>query len=201
MLENMPPMWFVKMQKECPSVPEGIPYVRHLGEFNPNIVRVFVDKYGAKGMVFWEPFAGHLGLNHTIEICATHGVRLIACDIASCDERVIRANSISTRPSEPIDGMIFHPPYYGSAPMSNVEGEISLDYDNYFGNLEMVADNADMIMKVGSHVCSVGRTLTVEGDKYRLDWIFAKLFIDRGYEVVDVFGSMPDCVVILEKKR
>lgn len=197
---EMPPFWFIRKQQECPSIPEGIPYVRHLGEFNPNIVRIFVDKYGKKGMVFWEPFAGHVGLNHTIEICAAHGVGLIAYDIAPCNNRVAQANSVVNRPSMLLDGVIFHPPYYGSAPMSNVEGEISLDYDGYFDNLNLTAENIDMGLRKGGYVCTVGRTLTIDRKKYRLDWLFAKLFIDRYYEVVDVFSSMPDCVVILEKQ-
>jgi hypothetical protein len=186
-----------------------IPYNHQICEFNPYIVDLFAKNYLKSGDKAWEPFAGHFSPNKTIDICAKYGVNLYSFDIAPIDSRVVKADSTITKLNCKIQGAIFHPPYLGSSPMSNENGELSkLSTEQYWNGLKNTVKLIDESMDHG-FVCIVGRILFARqpdkghfrqpSQKIQLDWMFTELFVELGFGMKEIYNSPPDWVIVLEK--
>jgi hypothetical protein len=153
------------------------------------------------GSVMWEPFAGHLGINKTINLCKGYGIKLLAYDVDPIDKRITKADSTNCSLNEQISGLIFHPPYFTAKPMSLEKGELSLcDEEGYLDGLRRTAKIADDNMMEGGRVCAVGRTIKMFDKSLHLEWVFTQIFLDLGYRFVKMYKSVPDWAVILEKE-
>jgi len=168
---------------------------------NPGIVDEFVSKHVSVGSVLWEPFAGHTSSNKTIDICSEHDVNLIAFDIFPSDSRVVQSDSTVSGPICAIDGVIFNPPYLSTSPMSAEQGELSIcSDDDYFAGLRKTVSIISESMQLGK-ICVVGRPVKIGKEKMDLDWIFTSLFLDIGCDMIDVYSSIPDWVIVLERHQ
>jgi hypothetical protein len=191
---------FLTMKHSAKRLDDNKNYNINSGEFNPEIVKHFCNKYVNKNDILWEPFAGHTNLNKTFIFCEEKEIKYIGYDICSNDVKIEKKNSIVEYPKESVRAVVFHPPYYGSSPFSNEYGEISgiNSFNTYIKSLNSVIENISKCMFSGN-VCVVGRSVLVKKERYALDWIFSKLFIDNGFEIKEVISSVPDWVVILGK--
>jgi len=198
------PFWFTKMKHDAGDVPDSGGYDLNVGEFNPQIVKLFAEAYlkPLGDFVVWEPFAGHTRLSPTIFACRMIGGRVIAYDIAAEHNGVVKANSLEQGPGEPINGVVFHPPYFTTAPESFEDGEISLlaDFDGYLDQLAKTAKFAWDALKSNGVVCLVTRCVSVASRQVHVDWAMVKLFLDAGFQVCEVYRSVPDVVVFLRKE-
>jgi len=198
-----PPPWYREAKHKAPRLCENqtYPYNFRMGEFCPGSLDRFLKRHAASGSTLWEPFAGHTSLNQTIDICAGFGVRLVAHDISPIDERVVQADSTRVGPGLPINGVIFHPPYYGAGCVfSDQEGELSSeeDLDSYLAAINRCIDRVDEVMEEG-YIYLVARTYPVKGKSFSLDWVLTNEFLSRGYEFEEALCDTPDWIVYLSK--
>ena len=200
----IPPSWYREAKHKAPRVwppNQTYPYDHRAGEFCPAAVESFLQRHVEAGSVLWEPFAGHTSHNQTIDICAALNMRLIAHDIDPTDKRVIKADSTRTGPGCSINGVIFHPPYYGAGCLFSEEpGELAAieNIDGYMQAINKTIDIVDAAMTVG-HVCLVARTYRAQGKTIHLDWLLTSAFLSRSYTFVYVECNMPDWIIYLSK--
>jgi hypothetical protein len=151
--------------------------------------------------VIWEPFAGHTGKSKNHDYAKGIDLKLISYDLEPVDGRVILADSTVTGPGTKIGGLFFHPPYFGTAPMSLDERDISLirDWDVYLKSLKKVVQIAGLMMEEDGIVCAIGRDYRFNGKRVRLDRAFIELFESDSFEILKVFESEPDVAVVFKK--
>jgi len=173
-------------------------------ESNPVIFEEFVgdvlenDNLPA---VIWEPFAGHTGRSKNQDFAASIGLKLLSFDLAPSDERVVKADSTVTGPGEAIGGVFFHPPYFGTAPLSSDERDLSLieGWKDYIEALRKTVQIASLFTVDGGLVCAVGRDYRHRGDRIRLDLEYIRLFEKDWFKIHTVMGSEPDVAMIFKK--
>ena len=95
--------------------------------------------------------------------------------------------------------LLFHPPYYGTMPMSNDRRDLSFVKDklDYMKKLGVVVDNAIPFMVPNGLVCAVGRDYRVGGERCNLNLMFLQLFENKGFVLKQVWQSVPDVVMIM----
>lgn len=174
------------------------------GEMNPVIFDEFVGEVLDRDVspVIWEPFAGHTGPSKAQDFAASiDGLTLVSFDLAPCDFRVVAADSTFVGPGRFVGGVLFHPPYYGSAPLSDKFGEVSLleDEEAYRAALLKTADFVRIFLEPKGLVCAVGRYYRHAGVRIRLDEWYVELFESIGLALVSVWQSEPDVVLLFEK--
>jgi len=194
---------YIALRQHAVVLGDAGDYEMAKGQTNPAIFDELVDRMFQADVlpVIWEPFAGHVGRSHSHDVCESCQMKLISYDIFPSDERVIRADSTRTGAGEPIGGMIFHPPYYGSCPLSKEKGEISLieDREAYLDALRSVVKFSFEDMVKGGMVCVVCRRYRHGGEDIRLDEWFLDIFQEAGFILVEVWSSEPDIILVMEK--
>lgn len=207
MVDNLPiiemPDWYRKKSGEAPHLPDTGGYNLYVGEMNPCILDAFFERLNGP-KTLWEPFAGHTRPNWTVEYCEKAGHRLIAYDIHPCDERVVKADSTLTGPPESIGGVIFHPPYFTTDPMSGESGEIAVcaTLRDYLAAVEAVVVVASAVLESGGIVCSVNRSVHLFTEWINVNWNVVDIFLRRGFRLfsgIAIVKSTPDVIVFLEK--
>ena len=141
-------------------------YRHDVGEMNPYIMLRFFDilRNKEKKPVVWEPFAGtsfegSSKVSIAYNVAEDVGVKLISYGLCPEDNRVQVCNSVEEGPKTTINGMLFHPPYFGTCEMSKDKNDISC-IDNkvgYMDKLSKVVDNGIDCMVDNGLVCAVGR--------------------------------------------
>lgn len=178
-------------------------YVLECGEMNPVIFEDFLGEVLNRNVppVIWEPFAGHTGPSKAMDLCMDIGVNLVSCDLEPYDSRIIERDSTISGPGRQIGGMLFHPPYFGTTPMSDREGELSgMSQEFYCEALARTVEFAWTAMAPKGLVCVVCRDYRARGRRIRLDQWFLSLFIERfSFRLVEVWMSEPDIVLIMER--
>jgi len=177
-------------------------YSLELGEMNPVIVDEFSEEVLERELhpVIWEPFAGHTGESNAQNMAEDVGIRLISYDLEPSDNRVLCRDSTEIGPEQLCGGVIFHPPYFGSV-FSEKDGEVSRNYDKYeyIKKLGKTVNFCREYLQKGGLVCAVARDYRNHGKRIRLDEWFLELFENKSFNLVDVWLSEPDVVLILEK--
>jgi hypothetical protein len=173
------------------------------GEMNPSVFEEFVGLVLERGVspAIWEPFAGHTGHNRNLAfVDEVDGLELIQFDIEPHECRVRKADSTMEGPGRFVGGVFFHPPYYGSSPLSREAGEMSVlcDEVEYRAVLTKAAGLARMSLEPNGLVCAVGRDYRHDGKRIRMDVWMVEIFDAMGMRMVDVWQSEPDVAVILE---
>lgn len=180
-------------------------YDRGDGEMNPAIFSYFLGDVLLRSLEssdIWEPFAGHTKKSTNMDLCEKLGVNLIAYDLDPIDDRVKRKDSTVCGPGVPIGGVLFHPPYFGASAMSNEDGEVSLriDRDSYCHAIAKTIVLSMESLVSGGLACVVCRDYRHKGMQITLSEWMCSLFIDRfGFELVEVWSSQPDVILILER--
>lgn len=195
------PFWYVKKVKDASILADEGGYNLYQGEMNPKILDAFLEKFSSS-KVLWEPFAGHTRPNWTIERCSQYGHCLVAYDIHPCDSRVIQADSTCTGPPEQVDGVLFHPPYFTTDPMSGYPNEIATcpTLLTYLRALDSAVQVTSDFLKVGGIVCLVGRSIHLFSEWINVDWYMTDIFLKRKFWLSSIIKSTPDVVVFLEKQ-
>lgn len=193
---------YIQLKSSAVVVPDTGNYKIDAGEMNPFIVERFFSLLGKKPVV-WEPFAGtsfdgssNISMAHNI--ANDTGVRLISYGLCPQDDRIEVCDSVLQGPMVTIDGMLFHPPYFGSSEMSEHEDDLS-SIDNeaeYKDKLGKVIDNGIDRMAENSLVCAVGRDYRHKGKRIRLDLWYLELFEKKGFTLRNVWISSPDIVLL-----
>jgi hypothetical protein len=181
-------------------------YDRFKGEMNPAIFEEFVGQVLDRDVTpaIWEPFAGHTGLSKTQDFAADlDGLTVVSFDVAPCDLRVRKADSTKEGPGRFVGGVLFHPSYYGSAPLSDVAGEVSLleNEEEYRNALGRTVDFARMFLEPGGLVCAVGRGYRHAGKNVRLDVWFVEMFEEAGLVLSEVWQSEPDVALVFQSEK
>jgi hypothetical protein len=190
----------------APVIPDNGGYNLAAGEMNPAIFERFIGivKKLNPSPVVWEPFAGtsYEGSNPrstSQDMAEKEGIRLISYGLAPRDLRIVKADSALTGPNIKIDGALFHPPYYGSSPMSADMSDLSRtgDFSDYRMVMDIVAWRIAKEMNKDGLVCAVGRDYRRYGERIRLDLMYLEIFGRAGFELNEVWQSPPDIVLIL----
>ena len=173
-------------------------------ESNPVFFEEFIgDVFENDGLpsVIWEPFAGHTGKSKNQDFAELIGFKLVSFDLVPCDSRVKKLDSTVTGPDEKVGGVFFHPPYFGTAPLSEDERDLSLiaDWDAYVAALRKTVLIASLMIVDGGLVCAVGRDYRHGGARIRLDLEYLKLFEANSFVIHSVLESEPDVAMIFRK--
>ena len=195
-----------ELRHKCEVVADNGGYNLANGEMNPAIVDRFVEFLSDhEAKVTWEPFANPDG--RTFPPFKEAGIRLIAFSLTSGHPDIVVMDSTIYGPAEydptawAVDGVLFHPPYFGSAPLSEEEGELSLvdSEEKWKEKLQTAADVAMHYCSDDAHICAVGRRYRHGGKEIKLDEWLVAVFSDM--EVVEVWESQPDIAIILRFKK
>jgi len=195
------PSWFRVFRHNAERITEVEDSGWRNGEVNLQLTTEFFDRYFSKGQVIWEPFGG-TGNVRSIDIGLARGIQMITQDISPSDPRVRKADSTEVGPNELVDGIVFHPPYFGSSPFSADGHDLSCleSADEYLTSLCKVANLGVDCLNNGGIICSVGRSYMYRGCRVNLDWWLASLFIGLGFDVDCLWSSIPDMAVILRRR-
>lgn len=179
-------------------------YSLHRAEANPAIFEEFVGvvlENDALPAVIWEPFAGHTGRSKTQDFAAGISLKLVSFDLTPSDERVVKADSTVTGPGEKVGGVFFHPPYFGTAPLSHDERDLSLiaSWAEYTEALRKTVQIASLMTVDGGLVCAIGRDYRHGGERIRLDLEYLRLFEADSFRIHTVMESEPDVAMIFRK--
>jgi len=179
-------------------------YDLHKAELNPVIFEEFIGVVLEKNSlppVVWEPFAGHTGRSRTQDFSERIGLKLISFDIKPSDDRVVRADSMVTGPGMMVGGVFFHPPYFGTTPLSDDSHDLSIisNWDKYVDALSKTVRIASLVTVDGGFVCAIGRDYRSGGERVRLDLEYLRLFEEDSFEIHSVMESEPDVAMIFIK--
>lgn len=197
---------YSRLLHKAPDLEDYSDYTLNTGEMNPVIFSRFVQELVKHNlpMTVWEPFAGTSALHSASrsslqDYAETVGVKLISYGLKPADERITIADSIVTGPNKIIGGMLFHPPYYGTMPMSQDKRDLSFmtGKADYLKQLGMVIQNAITFMVPDAMACVIGRDYRMGGERVRLDLMFLQLFESMGFRLKEVWRSTPDVVMIM----
>lgn len=194
------PSWFVVLRHNAQRIPVMGGYDRYQGQVNPFITKKFFHFF-SNNQVIWDPFAG-IGKSFTIDIGLEKGLCVLAQDIGATDNRVRRVNSMTNGPGQRINGIIFHPPYYGTGVFTNDKNDIGLFQlpEDYISGLRKVVELGLEKLEEG-YVCVVGSSYLLRGKRVYLDWWLTALFMEYGLQVVEMWSSEPDIGVILRRQK
>lgn len=172
------------------------------GECNPVIFQEFIGELFDRDFppYIWEPFAGHTGTSKNIAYCLSIGnIYMMAQDIVPSDMRVMTGDSTKEGPPNRPYGMFFHPPYFGSAGFSFEAGELANinDMAKYLRLLSKTIALANL--HEGGIACVVCRSYRYDGKLIDLPLSFLEIFSECDYDLINVWSSEPDVVLIMRK--
>jgi len=177
-------------------------YNLYAAGMNPLIFEEFIGEILDRDLepVVWEPFSGP-SAKRFLDFSESVMVNLISYDLNPMDDRVMNMDSTMNGPRVSIGGILFHPPYFGSAPLSGSAGDIGRirDMDEYKQALRSTIQLGAAMMAPSSLVCVVGRHYRFDGKPIHLDAIMGELMENEGFRLLDVWISTPDIVQIMEK--
>jgi hypothetical protein len=194
---------YMSRRRDAKVVRDEGGYRLDMGEANPVVFEDFLgdilDRFPQP--VIFEPFAGHTGRSKSIDFAEDIGVKMIAYDLDPSDFRVEKRDSTNEGPDERIHGMLFHPPYYGTAAMTKNNSDLSnavtkSEYDEMLSKSIGLAYNG---MVMGGLVAAICRDYRYAGERVRLDHLMLSEFEKVGFKLIDVWLSEPDVILIMEK--
>jgi hypothetical protein len=192
---------YIEMRRKAIILDNKGDYNLAESQMNPAIFDEFIRSLRRESLptVVWEPFANSVSRSRLLESAVDAGAVLISQSINPKDSRILSADSTVTGPGVQIGGILFHPPYYGSAPISNDRRDVALSVSSgtYLKRLGCVIDQAEPWMVHNGMACVIARDYRIHGERIRLDLWMLELFESKGYCLIDVWGSEPDVVLIL----
>lgn len=170
------------------------------GEMNPAIFEEFIGLLFDSDLlpVVWEPFAAN---PRTLEIADESEIELLAQSLEPKHPRILQADSTKQGPGKKIGGVLFHPPYLGTAPLSSHKDDMSLlvTLNRYTNALQKVVSFVNMRLVSGGLVCAVGRDYRYQGISISIPGVYLDLFCERGYSLEAVWSSEPDVITIFRR--
>lgn len=196
---------YIRLRRNMRVLQDYEDYSLYAGEMNPCILDDFAVEIEKRNLSLplWEPFASNLKCkSKTKNILSRHELRVLCCGLETTDPDIEIVDSTICGPRVGrIDGVIFHPPYFGSMQFTSFREDLSniSDYDEYQGKLVNVVQHIIGATISGALVCAVGRRYRHGGEEIALDLLYLSIF-DNGFELIDVWSSLPDIVLIFKRK-
>ena len=165
------------------------------------LLRAFLDSVPVGGKV-WEPFAASKH-SRLADLCEERGIGYIGHALQPSDKRLWDADSTRFGPNDDVDAVFFNPPYYGAAPFTDDQRELTWEQEgleDYASKLKPAVRFSHEALNIGGCVFAIGRSYAVQGKMIHLDWIFTQLFEQLGLIVEGCYGSTPDVAILLRKK-
>jgi len=187
-----------KLRKTARKVPDEGGYNLASGEMNPMIWRWLGLGLRPQQRV-WEPFANPDG--RTFKLAEELNLELVSMSLTKGHPGVMVADATCTDPPGMFDGVLFHPPYFGSRPFT----DDSRDLSNALSELDWKVGIKCVSMEICKRlnprgvVCAVGRRYRHGGKEIKLDEWLLKTF-DR-LTPIEVWSSEPDVAIILRLDR
>lgn len=132
------------------------------GSFIPELLDRTVPRYTRAGELVVDLFAGS---GTTLDRVPALGRRARGCDIRPSRPGIEEGDARTWQPGEPAQFVVLHPPYSSAIDynerLGEVEGDLSLDTNDFLLEFRRVADNAYQMLDSGRHA------LLVMGDMYR----------------------------------
>ena len=171
--------------------------------FNISFVRWYLTRWCNQDEWIWEPFAGHKTSCRTLSLAKNLGYKIVAFDIANWDTRVYKKDSTKEGPGRGCQGVIFHPPYFGTSLQSQEVGDISSieDEEEYEKALRKTVRLAVDAIGENGTACVIGRQYHFRGKLRRMAFLYTSLFYEEGFELVEVLSCVPDVAVILKRGK
>lgn len=196
---------YLKMRRDATILRDEGGYDLAASQMNPIIFEDFVGVLLDSDTlsVIWEPFAGPVEKSRFVDFAEEIGITLLSQTLHPTDKRITAADSTVTGPGRAIGGMLFHPPYYASAPLSSDERDVvrGTTKDEYMARLGAVVSQGEPWLVDNGLVCAVARDYRIHGERIRLDLWMLELFEPRGYHLLEVWTSEPDVVLILRRRK
>ena len=187
-----------RMRHKASVLPDNGDYDLNRYQANPEIYRAFACFLRArKGFcALWEPFGNPNGIS--IDILSEFGLHLVVYSLQSNHRDVIVANACEQFPEFMVDGIIFHPPYYGSSLQSDSEHDVSRanSFQDWKSNINDVVENCHSVLRKNGYCCVIGRRYRYQGQLVDIADALIDLF---QLEIENVWISTPDVCVILRK--
>lgn len=174
-------------------------YDLSLGEMNPMIWRWFGMKLRPRQRV-WEPFANPDGRN--FQMADELMLDLVSTSLVEGHPRIAVGDSTIDEPEGMFDGVLFHPPYFGTRPFTDDPRDLSntLSELDWKVGVECVIDVIFEKLNPGGMVCAVGRRYRHGGKEIKMDeWLIHRF--GRRMSCIDVWLSQPDVVMIFRLKE
>jgi len=194
---------YMSLRRDARVVRDEGGYRLDMGEANHVIFEDFIGEMFERfpDPVTWEPFAGHTGRCKSQDLCDDIGIKHIAFDLEPEDFRVQQEDSTLMGPGERIHGMIFHPPYFGTATMSSHRADLSNAHQaaEYMAMLSKTIKLAYDSMVMGGLVAVICRDYRYRGERIRLDHWMMQAFESFEFKLLSVWTSEPDVVLIFER--
>jgi hypothetical protein len=196
---------YLELRRDAVRLPDNGGYSLDQGEMNPEIYKRFLEI--APGEI-WEPFANPDGRSFAY---FDDPDRLLASTLISegveAHPDIMDIDATSEPPASSFDGIVFHPPYFGSRMFSSDPRDISGidDEDEWRQNIENAADIAVESLSKEGIICVVGRRYRHGGKEIRLDEWLVESFCGDGLggtpmQPVEVWFSVPDVAIILRRR-
>lgn len=174
-------------------------YVLGQGEMNPMIWKWF-GRLLCRGQRVWEPFANPDG--RSFKQADELGLELVSTSLVGGHPRIMVGDSTADDPDGMFDGVLFHPPYFGTRKftddprdLSNAMGEL-----DWKVGIECVVETIFEKLNSEGVVCAVGRRYRHGGKEIKMDEWLVKRF-GRKMICIDVWSSEPDVVIIFRLKE
>jgi hypothetical protein len=188
-----------ELRHNAEVLPDNGGYDLSSGEMNPAIYQRFSELLADEEVVSaWETFANPDG--RTFKCFKEAGINLFATSLKSDSPAVTEVDATSYIPQFVYEGVLFHPPYFGTKPFTNDPREMSLitDEDEWRDALQSAVDIVKGRLVSKGIVCAVGRRYRHGGKEIRLDeWLVS------AFEMIptEVWISEPDVAIILRFKQ
>jgi hypothetical protein len=186
-----------KLRHEAVKLPDRGGYELAKGEMNPIIVERFAELLVEEdARTAWEPFANPDG--RTFSVFGELRIKLTAASLSADHPDIVVADSLADEPSGDFDGVLFHPPYFGSSPFTSDPRDMSRaeDEDEWLVMMESAADIAVEHLTPCGIICAVGRRYRHGGKEVRLDEWMVSAFCPP-MAPAQVWLSEPDVAVIM----
>lgn len=189
------------LRHKAEILPDNGNYDLSLGEMNPAICQRFSELLAdEEATSAWEPFANPDG--RTFKYFREAGISLFATSLKSDNPAITEVDATFYRPQFNYQGVLFHPPYFGSKPFTNDPRDMShiSDDENWKMRLQSAVDIVLARLVSEGVVCAVGRRYRHGGKEIRLDEWLVSAFGDA-MEPTEVWMSEPDVAIILRLKK
>lgn len=192
---------YLRLRHKAEVLPDQGGYDRANGEMNPEIWRRFVELLSEEdAKMVWEPFANPDG--RTFQDFSDAGIDLFATSMIKGHEDIVVLDAVNASLGVVFDGVLFHPPYFGSRRFSDDPRDISLieDEDEWRVAMETAVETVIEHLSEDGVVCAVGRSYRHGGKHIKLDKMFVSAF-GRWLLPTEVWMSEPDIVTIFRRKK
>ena len=189
----MNPRTYYELRREARKVPDEGGYSLQDAEMNPGIIRMVVAKVVDEDLLrkMWEPFGKppHADVGDVERL--SYGL-MSGCDVI--------ADATSSAPNEEFGCVVFHPPYFGSAPQSESGADLSLvgEWVDYCDAVARAMKNVWKVLARRGFVAAVGRDYRAGCRRVRLDMVYLDA-MDGMMDLEEVWVSEPDVVLIARK--